>query len=212
MTETSYRDYGYTDSAQTWSHAYLWNVVSTLLPAADQCPHGVIDLGCGNGAMAGRLLDLGYKANGVDASATGIAIANQQHPGQFHVADFSVGRLPLAIADHRFDVALSTEVIEHLYDPRALLKMARSVLQPGGLLVVTTPFHGYFKNLALAATGKLDGHFTVLWDGGHIKFFSRRTLTILLEQEGFQVVAFRGAGRWPYLWKSMVLAARRQPD
>jgi len=68
------------------------------------------------------------------------------------------------------------------------------------------------KNLALAATGKLDGHFTVLWDGGHIKFFSRRTLTTLLEQEGFHVVEFRGAGRWPYLWKSMVLAARRCPD
>ena len=175
-------------------------------------PHGVIDLGCGNGAMASRLLDLGCKASGVDASATGIAIANQQHPGHFHVADFSGGRLPLAIADHRFDVALSTEVIEHLYDPRALLKMARSALQPGGLLLVTTPFHGYFKNLALAATGKLDGHFTVLWDGGHIKFFSRRTLTTLLEQEGFHVVEFRGAGRWPYLWKSMVLAARRCPD
>lgn len=47
MPETSYRDYGYTDPAQTWSHAYLWNVVSTLLPAAGRCPNGIIDLGCG---------------------------------------------------------------------------------------------------------------------------------------------------------------------
>ena len=77
-----------------------------------------------------------------------------------------------------------------------------------GTLIITTPYHGYFKNLALAAAGKLDGHFTVLWDGGHIKFFSRRTLTALLELEGFEVTAFCGAGRWPYLWKSMVLAAR----
>lgn len=211
MPETSYRDYGYTDPAQTWSHAYLWNVVSTLLPAAGRCPNGIIDLGCGNGAMALRLMDLGYDAYGIDASASGIAIANQQRPGQFHVVDFSLGQLPNALAGKRFDVALSTEVIEHLYDPRALLNMARSVLLPGGTLILTTPYHGYFKNLALAAAGRLDAHFTVLWDGGHIKFFSRRTLTALLNQDGFEVVDFCGAGRLPYLWKSMVLAARLKP-
>jgi 2-polyprenyl-3-methyl-5-hydroxy-6-metoxy-1,4-benzoquinol methylase len=208
MSKTSYRDYCYGDAAQTWSHTYLWDVVIMVLPPLAQCPLGIIDLGCGNGAMASRLLGMGYKAVGIDASESGIAIANQQRPGQFHVVDFSLGQLPAALAGRQFNVVLSTEVIEHLYDPRALLKMARSVLAPGGTLVITTPYHGYLKNLALAAAGKLDGHFTVLWDGGHIKFFSRRTLTAMLEEEGFQVTDFRGAGRWPYLWKSMVLAAR----
>jgi 2-polyprenyl-6-hydroxyphenyl methylase/3-demethylubiquinone-9 3-methyltransferase len=61
----------------------------------------------------------------------------------------------------------------------------------------------------LAASGKLDAHFTALWDGGHIKFWSRGTLSALLQDAGFEVVAFRGAGRWPWLWKSMLIAARR---
>jgi 2-polyprenyl-3-methyl-5-hydroxy-6-metoxy-1,4-benzoquinol methylase len=136
---------------------------------------------------------------------------SSERPCQFHVVDFSLGLLPAALAGRQFNVVLSTEVIEHLYDPRALLKMARSVLAPGGTLVITTPYHSYLKNLALAVAGKLDGHFTVLWDGGHIKFLSRATLSALLEQEGFEVTAFRSAGRWPYLWKSMVLAARLKP-
>jgi SAM-dependent methyltransferase len=64
-------------------------------------------------------------------------------------------------------------------------------------------------NGALAFTGKLDAHFIALWDGGHIKFWSRRTLTSLLEEAGFETVAFRGAGRCPWLWNSMLLAAHK---
>ena len=68
---------------------------------------------------------------------------------------------------------------------------------------------GYLKNLALAISGKSDDHFTALWDYGHIKFWSKRTLTQLLQEAGFQVTQFRGAGRLPYFWKSMVLVATR---
>jgi len=65
------------------------------------------------------------------------------------------------------------------------------------------------ENGALALTGKLDAHFFALWDGGHIKFWCCRTLTALLEETGFEVVACRGAGRCPWLWNSMLLAARK---
>ena len=64
-------------------------------------------------------------------------------------------------------------------------------------------------NGAFAITGKLDAHFSALWDGCHIKFWSRRTLTSLLEEASFQVVACRAAVRCPWLWNSMPLAARK---
>jgi 2-polyprenyl-6-hydroxyphenyl methylase/3-demethylubiquinone-9 3-methyltransferase len=83
------------------------------------------------------------------------------------------------------------------------------VLKPGGLLIISTPYHGYLKNLALSIFGKWDDHHTALWDGGHIKFWSRSTLTQLLEAGGFDVIDFRGVGRLPWLWKSMVLIARK---
>ncbi len=81
------------------------------------------------------------------------------------------------------------------------------MLKPGGMIVVTTPYHGYLKNLMLAVFGKMDRHFTVLWDHGHIKFWSRKTLTKALTEIGFQDVEFAGSGRVPYIWKSMVLKA-----
>jgi hypothetical protein len=82
-------------------------------------------------------------------------------------------------------------------------------LKPDGYLVLTTPYHGYFKNLVLSILGKWDAHLSPLWEGGHIKFWSRATLTRLLAEANFEVIDFAGVGRVPYLWKSMVLVARR---
>ena len=107
-----------------------------------------------------------------------------------------------------FEAVVSTEVIEHLFRPRLLPTFARALLGPGGYLLVSTPYHGFLKNLALSCFNRWDAHHTPLWDGGHIKFWSRATLTRLLEENGFEVVSFYGVGRVPRLWKSMLLVAR----
>lgn len=75
----------------------------------------------------------------------------------YHQGALPAGRLPgrdVRAPWERFDLVVSTEVIEHLYPPELLVRFARESLDPGGRLIVTTPHHGYWKNLALAATGK----------------------------------------------------------
>jgi 2-polyprenyl-6-hydroxyphenyl methylase/3-demethylubiquinone-9 3-methyltransferase len=109
----------------------------------------------------------------------------------------------------RFPVVVSLEVVEHLYYPRKFAQAVFDLLTPGGIAVVSTPYHGYWKNLALAVTGKLDAHFTALWDHGHIKFWSPRTLTALLAEAGLTVDRVIRAGRVPVLAKSMILVARK---
>lgn len=101
------------------------------------------------------------------------------------------------------------EVIEHLYSPRTFAAFIRSILEAngGGRFILTTPYHGYLKNLSIALAGKADRHYSALWEGGHIKFWSRRTLAILLREAGFRNMAFTGAGRIPYLWRHMVFSA-----
>ena len=111
--------------------------------------------------------------------------------------------------ESRFDAVVSTEVIEHLFSPHLLPLFAAGTLDKGGYLILTTPYHGYLKNLVLALLDGWDTHLTPLWHGGHIKFWSRKTLTRLLSENGFEVVGFSGVGRLPYLWKSMVLVARK---
>jgi hypothetical protein len=61
----------------------------------------------------------------------------------------------------------------------------------------------------MALTGKMDNHFTALWDYGHIKFWSIKTLQQLLEEAGFMNIRFRRVGRIPALAKSMIAVAMK---
>ncbi|MEZ4940509.1 MAG: methyltransferase domain-containing protein [Saprospiraceae bacterium] len=204
----SYREYGYKTATPNHAHRYILPVLIRMLgPEKNRC---ILDIGCGNGSLALALHKLGYLVYGIDASREGITLANQQLPGHFFVQDIQKNNLPEPCAALAFDTVISTEVIEHLYAPRDFLNFCKNVLcgTPGKKqLILSTPYHGYWKNLALAVSDGWDTHFTALWDGGHIKFWSRKTLSSLLRESGFSVSEFRGAGRLPYLWKSMLIKA-----
>lgn len=77
--------------------------------------------------------------------------------------------------------------------------------------IISTPYHGYLKNLALAATGKMNAHFTALWDHGHIKFWSIPTLTQLLRERGFTNIRSRCVGRIPAIARSMIAVPQKAP-
>ena len=102
------------------------------------------------------------------------------------------------------DLIICLEVVEHLFNPQLLVETARNVLKPGGHVIISTPYHGYLKNLALALFNKWDFHHHPERVGGHIKFWSSSTLRSLFEKDSFRAVQFRGAGRAPYLWNSMI--------
>lgn len=169
----------------------------------------ILDMGCGNGEIANKLIEEGFAVCGVDGSKVGISIANKSHPAHFWVMDFEKDVLPEPLRNMHFDAIISTEVIEHMYSPQRYVELCRKILMSCGgcMLYITTPYHGYFKNLIMALTGKLDAHFTALWEGGHIKFWSKKTITKLLETYGFRVLKTKGCGRVPYLWKSMLVVA-----
>jgi 2-polyprenyl-3-methyl-5-hydroxy-6-metoxy-1,4-benzoquinol methylase len=171
----------------------------------------VLDLGAGNGALCGLLKKEGYSVAGCEYDAKGVEIARATYPEvpfyQYGVQDDPAD---LLAAEGKFDLVVSTEVIEHLFSPHHLPIFAARVLQDGGHLVVSTPYHGYLKNLLLSIFNKWDFHHSPLWHGGHIKFWSRQTLSKLLEENGFEVLEFRGVGRVAYLWKSMVLVCRKR--
>jgi len=200
--------YRWCHSGPSGAHAWVVPAVLALLPARSGL--SILDAGCGNGFLAGRLAALGHRVIGCDASPEGIARARASHPG----VRFEVRSVYQAFTDlaPEVDVVVTTEVIEHLYAPRRLVENAFAVLRPGGFLILSTPYHGFLKNLALSLTDRWDTHHAPLSIGGHIKFFSPRTLRALLESCGFEAPLFRNAGRIPWLWKSMVCRARKPSD
>jgi SAM-dependent methyltransferase len=170
----------------------------------------VLDAGCGDGSFTASLAAAGFEMHGIDLSPGGIARAKLDYP-KIRFAEGSVyDSLAIRCDVASFDAIVCIEVIEHLYSPRQFVRRAHESLRPGGMLIVTTPYWGYVKNVVLALTNRMDRALTSLWDGGHIKHWSFNTLRRLLLEPGFEFVGFRSAGRRiPYLWSGMVMVVRK---
>jgi 2-polyprenyl-3-methyl-5-hydroxy-6-metoxy-1,4-benzoquinol methylase len=163
--------------------------------------------GIARGALCRELADHGYEVVGCEPSAESLHFAQLGAPG---LVFYRLGTDddPSVIGNENLEVAIATEVIEHLVTPFNLPRFAKQLLRPGGHLI-STPYHGYLKNLILALTNRWDAHLSPFWEGGHIKFWSCKTLSQLLNESGFRIVRFIGAGRLPFLWKSMIVVAQK---
>ena len=164
----------------------------------------VLDAGCGNGVFTAFLSELGFDAKGIDISGTAIGKARQRYPGiRFEVASLEDG---LPFKNEEFDVIWCTEVLEHLFDVEAALAEINRVLRANGKLVLTMPYHGLVKNIAISVLS-FDRHYDP--GGPHIRFFTRRSLHLCLRRAGFVLERSEGVGRfWP-VWMSHFVVARK---
>ncbi len=207
--KTRIAGYRYKDSELNAAHDILlpavFRILQTLSLGVDS--RRLFELGCGNGSVANELSRRDWDVTGVDASTEGIRQARAAYPNLklFEGSAYD----DLAGSYGRFPVVLSLEVVEHVYAPRDYAHTVFELLEPGGAAIISTPYHGYWKNLVMALTGKMDAHFTALWDHGHIKFWSISTFGELLRESGFSDIRFERVGRIPPLAKSMVAVARR---
>jgi ubiquinone/menaquinone biosynthesis C-methylase UbiE len=158
---------------------HLWRFVHEL-PEAEHA----LDLGCGDGRLTTAL-----RANRVTAAdVSGVALrwAAARLPDAELVS--VEPDQPLPFVDNEFELVLCAETIEHVRDVQLFLSEVRRVLRPGGGLALTTPAHDRLTGLVLLAKGFESG-FDPL--SPHLRFFTRRSLTRLLEGMGFDITSMR---------------------
>ena len=164
----------------------------------------ILDAGCGNGSCTARLAEAGFEVWGVDISERAIEYAKERYPQAVFCCASLEEQLPFE--DGTFDAVYAGDVIEHIYDTRRMIAELCRVLRPGGMLFISTPYHGLLKNLSIALLN-FEKHFDPT--GTHIRFFTKRSLKKLLLEGGFRVECFLYLGRfWP-MWKNMVAMARK---
>jgi 2-polyprenyl-3-methyl-5-hydroxy-6-metoxy-1,4-benzoquinol methylase len=173
----------------------------------------VLDIGCAQGTIAIELGKLGYAVIGNDIRDYYIEYARMLDDGakvQFVCSNF----LELD-APHRFDVVILTEVIEHIVDHKSFLRKIHDSLVPGGVFIVTTPNHGYFRESLpsyseLTMSEHREKQFSA--DGSdHFYLFKKSELIALAAKNSFDVLEHRyflpfiqyGCFKSALLWKAL---------
>lgn len=178
----------------------LLSVLSSHINPGD----AVLDLGCGGGQFTTLLKDAGYNAIGMDLSASAIEMAQRNHPGVPYKVLNSDSSIPAE--DASYEAVWTTEVIEHVLDVHGFLSEINRVLKSEGLLILTTPYHGFLKNLLIVLL-KFDRHFDP--EGSHIRFFDKKGLERCLNTSGFSPIYWGGIGRFWKMYRTWFVVARK---
>lgn len=112
------------------------------LPQGGQKPLkdlAILDIGCGGGLISEPLKRMGARVTGIDPTAEAIAIAKKHSDSQGLEIDYRAARAEeLLAAGESFDALVCLEVVEHVPDVGAFLKMLSGLVRPGGLIILST--------------------------------------------------------------------------
>jgi 2-polyprenyl-3-methyl-5-hydroxy-6-metoxy-1,4-benzoquinol methylase len=146
----------------------------------------LLDVGCALGFFADAARHRGWQAEGIDISQHAVDYATQHlglpaKQGVLGEAGYEPGS---------FAAITMFDVIEHVPDPVAELRLVRTLLRPGGVVMLSTPDVG---SLAARATG-------ARWMGyklaeEHLYYFDRKTITLALDHAGFEVLDVQPIGK-----------------
>lgn len=167
----------------------------------------ILDVGCGNGFYAGWFASYGCEVVGIDSSEARVGIARLAYRRARFEAAAVDGSLLERLGEEPFDLVISTGGIAEASDHRAYVQSCFSALRAGGRFICITPFEGRLRHAA-GALGR-DRAAGIFLEGGRLRAWTRRALAQLMVEAGFENVQFRGAGRLPFLWKSIVVSGDR---
>ncbi len=149
----------------------------------------ILDVGCGKGEFVWAALGQGCAIEGLELSIEAVSIAR------------SLG-LPVQqrnlfssqLDSRRWSAITMFEVLEHVDQPMAMINRATDLLEPGGILYLTTPNYNSLDRLVLGAQWEV-------FHPEHITYFSTRGLVHLIQrlEPRLQVVSFESNNVSPQL-------------
>lgn len=147
----------------------------------------ILDLGCGSGALGAFL------AEHKQCVCDGVTLSQEEarHAAPFyrhvHVADLEDCDLDQLFGEARYDYIVCADVLEHLRQPERILAACRKRLTPEGRLLISVPNAGYSGLVAELLHGEFRYREEGLLDRTHLRFFTRRSLSRFLAEQGWQV-------------------------
>jgi 2-polyprenyl-3-methyl-5-hydroxy-6-metoxy-1,4-benzoquinol methylase len=141
-----------------------------------QCLRSVCDIGCGAGNLLKALRLKGFEVAGIEPDPATVArVASDGIDVRAGTAE------DLPAMGRRFDAITMSHVLEHCIDPGRALENAKTLLDPGGALIIEVP---NCEALSRVLSGVAWAH----WDvPRHLHFFTGASLVRMAERAGYKV-------------------------
>ncbi|MBI4227112.1 MAG: class I SAM-dependent methyltransferase [Candidatus Omnitrophica bacterium] len=143
-------------------------------------PGRILDVGCALGASLEVARRFGWDPDGLEINPYAVTMVRERLGWELHQGDFESVDLP----DGAYDAILMVDVFEHLSAPVPAMTKARRLLRPDGLVILSVP-------CASSVTAKLLGPYWPHLQREHLFYPSWRSLRVLCEKTGFEVLLVR---------------------
>lgn len=161
------------------------NDIVALLPPG---PNKVLELGCGTGRT---LLNAREQGRASEVVGVDIIPACAEHDSLDRYIRGDIDSLELPYPSGYFDVIVCADVLEHLVDPWKAVSRLAPLLKQGGMIVASLPnVRDYLMLVALLIKGDFRYTAEGLFDRGHLRFFCKKNMRNLFEQNGLETVRF----------------------
>lgn len=164
-----------------------------MLAAEPPAPGTLLDIGCGTGALHASLRGLYAEYIGCDV------VRYDGFDAGLRFVQADLNRAPYPVEDASADVVACVETIEHLENPRLVVRELARIVRPGGLVLITTPnVLSFLSKLTLVVKNQFQG-FRQGEYPAHITSLVEEDLLHILSECGLEQlrVEYSNVGRVP---------------
>ena len=140
----------------------------------------LIEIGSAFGFFLDAATRRGWDTLGFESSRYASSVAREKYHQKITTEDFLTAKIGVPA-----DVVCMFDTIEHLLRPSQYIEKIADTLKEGGCLFITT---GDISSLIARITGK---RWRMVAPPLHVYYYSRQTVTKLLERYGFQIISIR---------------------
>ena len=172
------------------SSPYFSSARLEMLEFVPRAARRVLDVGCHMGAFGSAIKNRdGAEVWGVEPNSEAAGVASQSLDRVIN-AFFSED---IDLPDQYFDVVVFNDVLEHMPDPWAALKLAAKKLTPDGCVVVSIPNLRHIDTLVhIMRERDFNYEPRGIRDKTHLRFFTRKSAPKLFDGSGMKIIRMEG--------------------
>lgn len=178
-----------------------------LLQLIQQNEREILDVGCGEGALAKELTRGGKSVVGIELNPEKASRAreNCRHVIQGDAEDLQTVEAVRAVQSS-FEIILFSEILEHVRRPEEVLRSFLPLLKPSGAVVVVVPNVAFYKTRLTLLRGEWNYTSEGILDRTHLRFLTKKSLKTLFEETGLTLqtcIATHYSRRFSFLYDGL---------